>query len=101
MGDLLLSQIFDFRFFLCLDGFPLYCLADSSRGCLSLPSFESFDSAGGVDDFLFAGVERVAVRADVGFDLFNCRAGNKNLPASADNLCLLKICWVDSVFHIE
>jgi len=48
---------------------------------------ESFDSAGGVYQFLFTGKEGVAGRADFYLDVLGCRTCFDNIPAGAGYLC--------------
>src|SRR5262245_1062223 len=56
------------------------CLALRSLLVLSL---ESFHAAGGIDQFLFAGKERVAFGADFEMDFRLRRSSPKRLPAGA------------------
>src|SRR5215470_13436415 len=55
---------------------------------LAEPALEPGDSAAGVEDLLLAGIERVAVGADVGVNLAGLRRapGGKGVPAGTGHL---------------
>src|SRR6266567_436910 len=69
------------------DGRP-GALAGWLLALLAEPTLEPGDAAAGVEDLLLAGVERVAVRADIGVNLSVLRraAGRKGAPARAGYL---------------
>src|SRR5882672_2996872 len=68
-------------------------------GGLALPlALELLDHAGGVDELLLAGVERVAVRADFDGDLLARGAGRERVPAAAGDERLF-IVGVDVFLH--
>src|SRR5262245_16293841 len=60
----------------------------SGAGFFLLPVFllESFNATRGVDQLLFAGEKRMAVRTDFDMDLFLRRTGRPGGAASADHL---------------
>src|SRR5215831_299550 len=62
------------------------CLA--LRSLLVVLSLESFYATGGVDQFLFAGEERMAFRADFEMDFRFRRSGFEGFAASAANDCI-------------
>ena len=72
-------------------------------GCLSglfVLAAEALDSAGGVYELLFAGEERVAVRADFQVDIaLMGGSGGKAVPARAHHAYLV-VCGMDIGFHL-
>jgi len=58
---------------------------------LALAEFllEPFDASGGIDEFLLAGVKRMAHRADFGMNFFGRTAGFKGIAATTANLYYL------------
>lgn len=61
---------------------------------------EFIDAAGGVDDFLLAGIERMAGRTDIDADRvrFQGRTGLKRITAAARYGEVL-VSWMDIGFH--
>jgi len=59
---------------------------------------ESLYSAGGINVFLFAGIERMAHRADFSVDFFCCAAGLESITATAVNHHLI-VFRMYSFFH--
>jgi len=72
------------------------CLWFNLRGAARL---ELLHASCGVDELLFAGVERMALCANFNADLFLSGAGYERVAAGADDLRLWKIVRVDSCFH--
>ena len=60
---------------------------------------ELLDSSLGIKDLLFAGEERMTLRADVEMDVFACRARCKGFAARADHFDFLVI-RVNACFHV-
>src|SRR3954447_18550677 len=69
-------------------------------GCLGVAGLEAGDAAAGVEDLLLAGVERVALRADVGVDRAGGRgaAGGERRAVGAGDLGL-DVRRVDVLLH--
>ncbi len=59
---------------------------------------ESLYSAGGIDIFLLAGIERMAHRADLRVDFFGGAAGFEGIAAAAVNHDLI-VFWMYFFFH--
>ena len=59
---------------------------------------EPFYSPGGINEFLFAGVERMAHRAYLRVDFFRCAAGFEGIAAAAMNNHLI-ISWMYVLLH--
>jgi hypothetical protein len=80
------------------DKAPLMSLGiDQSN--LTVTFFEALNTSSGVDQFLFAGIKRVAGSADLGVDLFFCGTCQECITAQALN-GNLGIFWVDAFFHV-
>jgi hypothetical protein len=60
---------------------------------------EPFDASGGVYEFLLAGEEGVAGRADLNFDVLCCGTGFYNVPAGAGDLGHF-VLGMNSFFHL-
>lgn len=68
--------------------------------CLANQFLETFNSTGSVDQILFAGKERMAIRTDFHLYLLQRRAGQERRAAGgAGNLGLVGVGWVNSRFH--
>jgi hypothetical protein len=59
---------------------------------------EPLYSAGGINIFLFAGIERMAHRADFRVDFFRRAAGLERITTAAVNHHLI-VFWMYSLFH--
>jgi hypothetical protein len=59
---------------------------------------ESLDSAGRVDEFLLAGIERMAHRADFRVDFLGCAAGLEGITTAAVYPDLM-VFWMYVFFH--
>ncbi len=92
------------RVFCCLKFFDfilayanfLYYDRDSFRAA----SLEFLDAAGGIDQFVFTGIEWMALRADFNF---NFRLGGSNrecIAAGATHLGIFIICRMNVCFHV-
>src|SRR5438270_14033745 len=69
---------------------------------LSLPLLallEPVDAALGIDDPLLAAEEGVAYRADLGLELFLCRAGREFIAAQAGHDRVVVVGGMDAGFH--
>ncbi len=77
---------------LCLDEFVLFEVA------CAVFLLESFYSAGCIDIFLFAGIERMAHGADFRVDFFRCAAGLESIATAAVNHDLI-VFWMYFLFH--
>jgi hypothetical protein len=70
---------------------------------LSLGTFgellKAINPASGIDKFLLAGIERMALGADFDTAGFDGRTCIENSPASAGDSCFFVIGWVDAGFH--
>lgn len=62
--------------------------------------FEFIDSAGGIHEFLFAGIERMAYRADFHVDIRLRRAGRELVAATAFDFGF-RVFWMDAFFHFS
>jgi len=82
--------------FLLLLWANLLCFRFNLSGAARL---ELLNASRGVDELLFAGVERMAHCANFNADLFLGRARRERVAACADDRCLREILWVDSCFH--
>jgi hypothetical protein len=60
---------------------------------------ELLDSSLGIKDLLFAGEERMTLRADVEMDVFACRARYKGFAARARHFDFL-VLRVNACFHV-
>ena len=80
------------------DKAPLMNLRND-RSSLTVTFFVALNTSGGVNQFLFAGVKRMACRADLGADLFFCGACQECITAQALN-GNFGIIWVDTFFHL-
>ena len=69
-------------------------------GRLAVPALEALHPAGGVDQLLLAGEQRVAGRADLETDLFLGRAGLEGVAARAVDLDLV-VLGMDSGLHAD
>src|SRR5262249_45470160 len=67
-------------------------------GLVAVAALEAFDTAGGVDDLLLAGIERMAVRADLDMDLRARGARLDLVAAGADDRAAL-VRGMNSFFH--
>ena len=67
-------------------------------GELGVFLLEAFDAAGGIDEFLLAGVERVADAADFDFDVLEGGAGFEGIAAGAADLGEI-VLGVEFFFH--
>ena len=70
-------------------------------GGLSASFFEFVDASCRIDEFLLAGVKRMAGAADFYMLLFFRRTSNDHVLAGTNDLCLGKIGWVDILLHDE
>lgn len=61
-------------------------------------AFEALDAAGGIDEFLLTGEERVAFRADADPDVGACGTGVDHVPTGADDIGF-PIFGMDVRFH--
>lgn len=61
---------------------------------------EFLDAAGGVNKFLFAGIKRVALAAELDAYFFHGAAGGKSIAAGAGYLGVGIVLRVDILFHI-
>src|SRR5574341_817221 len=68
----------------------------SALQAVFLPKF--FDATGGIDEFLFAGKERVTIGANFHVNVPNGRARLHHMATGAGNGCSL-VCWMDSRLH--
>ena len=59
---------------------------------------ELFDAASGINVFLFAGVERMALAADLDDDLFLCGSSDESLSATA-SYSRFGVLGMDVLFH--
>jgi hypothetical protein len=87
--------------FLGFLGAPIFRLFGKLGGLdVIFPVFllESLYSAGGVDVFLLAGIERMAHRADFGVDFLDGTAGLERIAAAAMDHYLI-VFWMYSFFH--
>jgi hypothetical protein len=80
-------------------------LLGASLGCsfglvgLGILAAETFDASGGIDQFLFAGEERMAVGADFYVDVaLMSGAGHETVPARAHHTDL-PVCRMDIGLH--
>jgi hypothetical protein len=80
------------------DKAPLMNLKND-RSSLTVTFFEAFNTTCSINEFLFAGIERVACRTDLCADLFFCGACQECITAQALN-GNLGIIWVDAFFHL-
>ncbi len=81
-------------------------LGNLEAGCLFGCGFfgkllETVDAAGGIDEFLLAGIERVALRTDFRVHFFDGRAGNEHCSARAGDGGFFEIGWVYSCLHMD
>jgi hypothetical protein len=77
---------------------PSTCLRNGGSS-LAVTLFETLNATGCVNQFLLAGVERMAGRTDLGIDLFFCRTCQESVSADAAN-GYLGIHWVNTFFHL-
>jgi hypothetical protein len=64
----------------------------------AVSSLEALDAAGGVDDLLLAGVQGMAVGANLDMD-FGARGTGLDPEAAGAHDCALLVCWMNSLFH--
>lgn len=76
----------------------VFCLAEQLR-LFSVTLVELVNAPGDVHEFLFAGEERMAIRADTDTLFFSRGADFPNFPASANHFCRT-IIRMDSFFHL-
>ena len=58
-------------------------------------------AAGSINEFLFAGIERMAGAANFHMEFLAGAASGKGIAASANNFGFSKIGWVEVLFHIS
>ena len=92
--------LFGFGFFFGVLGRVLGFFAYHFLAGLGLDlGLEFFHASGGVDQFLLAGVKRMALAAKLGFDLGQSRAGGHSETASTSDLGIFVILGMNIVFH--
>ncbi len=64
-----------------------------------LAGAEFFNAAGNIKQFFGAGVERMAVAADLNRHRFSSRANSEGVAAGALNFCRWIVFWMDILFH--
>lgn len=79
----------------------LFLLAFFDRCLFFRALSEAFNTAGRVNQFFFAGIERMASRANFNAKLRLRCADNKCIAASANSLGFGIIFWVDIFFHVK
>lgn len=94
---LLRHRLFDFR--LGFDAFFLFWLGGFLFGGQFCQFLEAVDSSGGVSHSLFAGIKRMAGRANFHFHLGHGGAGDDGIAASANDLGVFVVFRVDILFH--
>ena len=78
---------------LCADFLRFY------RDCLCATILELLHAPGGVDELLFAGIERVAFGADFNANLGPGCPDGERVAAGANDFCVCKILGMDVGFH--
>jgi hypothetical protein len=68
------------------------------RGLLRILLVESFNTTGGVKQFMLSGIVRMTRRADFDVDITHRRAGFEFVAANADNF-RFSVFWVNFGFH--
>ena len=66
---------------------------------LLVPFLESLNSSASIDDLFCAGIEGVAIGADVNANFRHSRAGNPFMSAGTFDLGFGVISWVNILFH--